>query len=368
MIIALWMGITILGACDDDERLTPSETIIPGLDFPQGNGPHDERIITWFEKTGVYILYRFTPAEVYFTGNSTWAEIYQDTLIVSNTYSLGENLYVKDSMVYLTNMGIVQNSWKLGITYTDGLWEEVSLDEEAGKVYIRAQELNTHGNFSVLEAETEHVGEQLEWIEETFLNLYPVELLCETLPLKIILGRELQTASSAPGVIMPNEAIFSFNNLIFNRGDASITSLTTDEKDDIRLEVNAWFVLECLVPLVDLTDFYAQTDYYWAGGVASRPSQSQCYGLGLLVWPNMTGSEAYLQQEDLEAYVRVILANSYDKLTTKPNSPSFSTSDHTGILHPDKDVNNKIRTKYDMVINAFKTIGVDLQSIGNMNN
>lgn len=38
----------------------------------------------------------------------------------------------------------------------------------------------------------------------------------------------------------------------------------------------------------------------------------------------------------------------------------------TGVLHPKKDRKGLIKKKYDILINEFKRLGVNLQAIGNL--
>lgn len=363
----IWMsiiGLVGLFGCDDKETIVPSDTLVPEIVLPQGNHDYDTKIVDFYENTGVYILYKFNPKDVYFAGNLSWAEIYHDTSVVTTTLKLGENLYVKDGVVYQTALGSVLDSWKVGTTYMDnGLWERVTVNEETLSVYIETQQTSIKGVISVKEADEAYVGQQLAWVEKIFLNFYPTTVLREGLPLKMILGKELTRylSGSEVGWISQNEVLSSYNSLIFSRGDKSIETLTPEEEVKIKSNLNAWFLSERLTSMVSFDKFYTKANYYWVGGsAASVPKANQCYALGLIKVPTST-ILSICQSDDLKSYLKMITGNSYEKLTAEPVNGNFNNTDYTGILnqHP------MIREKYDILVNIFKELGVDIQAIGN---
>ncbi len=358
------MGLLGLFGCDDKEALVPSGTLVPEIVLPQGTHDYDTKIVDFYTNTGVYILYKFNPKDIYFAGNLEWTEIYHDTLVVTTTLQLGENLYVKDGFVYQTMLGSVTDSWKIGTTYMDnGLWERVTVNEEIQSVYIETQQVSIKGVISVLEADEAYVGQQLAWVEKMFLNFYPVAVLKEALPLKLILGKEVTRypLGSEVGWISQNEILFSYNSLIFSRGNNSLETLTPEQEVKIKSNLNTWFLTERLASMVSFDKFYAKTNYHWVGGsFASIPKADQCYALGLIKVPASTILSS-CQSDDLKSYIKMITGNSYEKLTAEPVNGNFSDTDYTGILHK----HSLIREKYDVLVNEFRQLGIDIQAIGN---
>ncbi len=365
----LW--IVVLGligwiGCSDDETLISSETLVPQIELPQGNHEFDTKIVDFFERTGLYILYKFEPRDVYFAGNLTWSEMYYDTIVIAYTFTLGDNLYVENGVVYQTMLGQVQDSWPLGTSYGDnGLWTRVTLDEEGGTVYIEEQDVEAYGDFKVDEADEEYVGEQLAWIEEMFLNFYPETVLKEVMPMKIILGRNLKEMFGG-AALDRSHYTDAYNSLIFSHGDESIGSLTQHQKDSLKSILHTWFGVEKLASIYPFSDFYEVTDYYWAGS-ASKPSTSEYYSLGLVAEPKTVLLDQ-IQEGDLEAYLKMITSNSYATLIAEPENGDYDKNSYLGILHPKKDVNRLIRKKYDILIRIFNDLGIDLQAIGELYN
>lgn len=361
----LWISIIGLfvwcGCSDDSETLLPSEEdeykpmLATGHDY-------DKKIREFYDSTGVYILYRFTPAEVYGDGGSQWAELFQDTTVRSNVYYfLGEDVYVEDEQVFING-----EIFKLGTTqfgYSSIPWfQEVSLTGD-GRVRVYEYSISLDGSFRVQEAKEEYVSKQLDWVNEMFLHFYPISVLRDTMPLKIILGRNLvyEVYSQAP----PREQSFrySFHNMIFSHGDESMDELTNAEKNVIKKDVNYWFITERLASKISLEEFYEVS----AAVFSSRPSANQLYGLGMIT-QERTYSEA-AKKRDFQAYITAILQYSREQLEAEPVSGNFDYSgNYTGILHPKKDTKGKIRQKYEILLKEFQKLGIDLTNLGELYN
>lgn len=345
--IAGWMGCS-----DDSGTLEPSNEQEYKVELTGGNHDYDTKIKNWNDRTGVYILYKFDPREVYFNGNSTWTNIYMDTIVESvRYYPLGENVYVEGEYVFINGEKFVLGWSEKAVNARK---EHVELMENE-QVRVRTCKILIMGSISVEEAEEEYVGRQLEWVEEMFLNFYPDPLLRETMPMKVILGKELIHAT-ATTLQRAESYYYTFHNLIFSHGDGSVETLSLKEKCEIKTDVNIWFVGDRLKPLASFEEFWGVTSY-----PSTFPANSEIYKLGLL-------SSTMLPSTDVDTYLKVIMGNSYAKLTAEPPSGDYVYDDFTGILHPKKDVNGLIRQKYDILINEFKKIGVDLQAIGNLYN
>ena len=99
--------------------------------------------------------------------------------------------------------------------------------------------MKAYGNFKVDEANEEYVGEQLAWIEEMFLNFYPELVLKKTMPMKIILGRNLKEMFGGTAL---DRSYYTdaYNSLIFSHGDESIENLTQHRKDSLKSILHTW--------------------------------------------------------------------------------------------------------------------------------
>lgn len=202
-----------IGCNDDNKTLTPSGVEEYELVIPQGNHEYDARIVDWFDRTGVYILYKFDPVDVYLKVQASWQEMYLDTIRTVNYYEMKEGDFVKDSVANLAGV-----EYKLGATKNSSTsWQEVSLD---GKTLLVVNyKTQYEGTFSVEKADEAYVDKQLDLLEQLFLNFYPDSLLRSVMPLKIILGQGLKTVSGNQQTLLNKSYLLSFNNFIFSHGD-----------------------------------------------------------------------------------------------------------------------------------------------------
>jgi hypothetical protein len=150
--------------------------------------------------------------------------------------------------------------------------------------------------------------------------------------------------------------------MLFSFGGPRLATMTAAEKNTYKYDAfnNFFTKLTALGKLTPPADFSASTDYSNAWPLGSAKG-----GMGIM--PNQNGS--LTPTTDWNAYVSVILRTPYDMLIAQPTIPESgypSTTDFTGYLHPDIDVNGKIREKYDIMLAYFnETFGIDLQGIGN---
>lgn len=343
---------------DDSENLQPSEQLEYHLTLPQGDHDYDQRIVEWYDSCGFYILYKFNPADVYFNVDNDWAELYTDTYVNKQEFPLGDFARVEGEEVVITpspSMPMFTYRYTIGKTYDDdGLWTNVTVLET--KVVIEEQRSKYYGSFLVEQADEKYVGDQLTLLENLFLNYYPKSLLRSTMPMKVVLGQKLRNSAKE----INSYAIF--NTLIFNHGCEAILSLTEKQKQELKLELNLWYLTQQLRNQLSFDEFYETADYPWIETGVFYPS-ADYYGLGVLSRP--TYNLESQKENDLMDYLKMIMTNSYDKLTAEPASEAYNANDLTGILHPKKDVNGLIREKYDCLINLLKSVGIDLQGIGN---
>ena len=126
ILCALIIGLTGWWSCsDDDETLVPSDPVVTIIELPQGDHDYDTRIVDFYHRTGVYLLYKFSDKEIYYNVNNSWNVIYSDTTLILEMYTLGEYNYVQDGVFYMSN----GDSCPLGESYTCLLYTSDAADE-----------------------------------------------------------------------------------------------------------------------------------------------------------------------------------------------------------------------------------------------
>lgn len=171
-----------------------------------------------------------------------------------------------------------------------------------------------NGFFRVDPPDEVYVGKQLEWIEGMFLNYYQDSLLKKNLPLKLILGKNLNVYSIENQIERLDVASFTaaYNAFIISHGDASIERMTSDDKLKLKEELHKWFLVEKLYSMIYVamkeSEFFSFTDYQQLAGVWQAP-YDQLYSMGCvgykhnnypLVWPN---SLEKIKNNDLKSFI-----------------------------------------------------------------
>lgn len=291
-LIFIVLSLIFLIGCYEEDPLTSSEGVELKYTVPQGDHDYDAKIVDWYEKDGFYILYKFEPKDIYFNV-STWT----------------------------------------------------------GSIYDSLREKPGNGIMSVV-AEEEYVGQQLQLVEEVFLNFYSDTVLRTWLPMKILLCSELTSNQKRIDMSV------GFDNIAVNYGSQEIEGLLADDAKKIKFknDLHTLFIERLIVQkkLVAVKEFEELSVY---GKVVK---QENMYPLGFIV-----GSANSIQtvESDLGNYIRAVFTYSYDELTAEPGDKDYTMK---GILHPKKDVNGLIRKKYDILTGYFKdTLHMDLQVIGN---
>ena len=292
------MMIGVLATACDEEELTPTETPEFGYHVPQGDHDYDDRIVDWNERCNVFILYKFDLKELY---------------------------------------------WQVTA------WNE-SMETEEGSMYPY-----TNGLLGAI-ADENYVGEQLDLVENNFLNFYPDSTLRRCLPLKLLLCAQL-TDRNMSGRETELNVYSGFDYLAFNWGNDQIRLLTEDEKNAFKFDVNNEFLKRCM----DNGKLLVPSDFYEGANYTDAITQDNMYSRGFL-------NRNTKQEDDAEYYVEAIISTPYSELTADPGSPENNADYYTsykGILHENKDVNGAIKAKYEALINAFKeNYGINLQTIG----
>lgn len=296
MKLYFYLFILAIGlfSCDDDNSLIPSETPEFGYSVPQGNHDYDERIVDWNKRCNTFILYKFDLKELY------W-EVYK---WVESKPTPGD--------IY---------------AYTTGLLGAV--------------------------ADETYVGEQLDLVESLFLDFYPDSTLCNLLPLKLLLCGKLDWRTASGSFRPPYNVYSGYDYLAFNWGNEQVLTLTADQKNAFKYDVNNAFLTRLLNSgkIVEDASFYERMNY------TDKVTQQNMYGRGFI----KAGTK---QGNDVKNYIQAIIQTPYEDLIAEPADNDYT---YNGILHAKKDVNGYIRKKYDILVNKFKeNYGIDLQAIGNV--
>lgn len=197
-------------------------------------------------------------------------------------------------------------------------------------------------------ADTNYINEQLDLIEEKFLNFYPSGILKEGMPLKLMLLGQLDDYSSHSH---KHNIYVNFDGFAVAWGDKSIDDMTAAQRNLFKAEVNQAFMktlmnkglLKIPAAFSKVSDY--DDEYY---------EPEEMYDLGFLA---LYQSNA---KEDFNKYVEVIISNPKSFL----ESPSEDEDTDEGILTDSKDTSGLIREKYEAVIDYFNSLGIDLQKIG----
>ena len=285
--VSVWMM-----SCDKEDALSPTKTPEIGYVVPQGDHDYDQKIVDWSERYNSFILYKFNMKEVYWTVNQ-WIES-------------------------------VENPEGSLYPYTAG---------------IRAAN-----------ADENYVGQQLELLEKSFLNLYPDTTLMRCLPIKLLLCSQLCWRT------VNNKETFyntynSYDCMAFNWGNADVLTMTAAQKTTFKIDVNLAFLKRLLAN----KKIFANADFY--AGVAYSPTvtNQNMYSRGFVY----RGTKL---ENDAEYYIQAIISTTYEDLTAEVPANDYTFK---GILNSTKDVNGLIRYRYDILVNHLKTAyGIDLQAIG----
>ncbi len=363
LLVWLWAG------CDDSEHLTPTEGMEPGYTLPQGDHDYDKKIVDWFDRCGFYILYKFTPRDVYFNMGRGSLEMKVDTVDEVSRYSSGE-IFEYDGTVFVLNTG---EEYKLGEHEGSGGPYNAYFEGDEFVVEKRVVKGSATANgFRVEQADEAYVGKQLAWLEEIFLNHYSDDFLREYMPLKLILGKNLITYVNDQ--TPPEESGFTAvsNVFVVSHGDEMMDEMDDNDKRESKSKMNHWFLSEKLFDkiykLAEAEGFFSFTDYnylatIWLTDEYYYPNGLVCYGKYVLGW-GMNATQ--MKQEDLRRYLGMAVDYSFNMLNDKASDEWWNQYDCTGIFDKLKDTEGLIRKKYDILVKALNGVGIDLRGIGDM--
>ena len=258
-------------ACSDSETLTPmeDEEVWDLVKLKEGNQPYDRWIKSFYDSTGVIILYDWTPAQAYWQGGDEWAGFnVKDTIIETKTYIIGtDNAEAHDDngdgvadYVYVNRMryeiGHVviphkrddYDDW-YGEAY---VWERTTSTtgmEDGDVITVKEKKVNSElikkSGFSVYPVDTNYISKQLELLQECFLRYYSVEFLKKYMPRKVLLGQDFfyyDYVSNDEVTFTEVPFYLTYQTLIFNWGDEKLDNLEGGEKKFMTYWLNQWLV------------------------------------------------------------------------------------------------------------------------------
>jgi hypothetical protein len=305
----LYMMLTVaLFSCTKKEAaLTPSKEN-QGYTVPQGSNDYDATIVNFYNKFGTYLLYDFTDKDTYWTPNG-W----------------------KNATLSAT---------------TPGLWSN---------------------GYEVTKADPLFVKKQLTLLDSTWFRFYSDKFLDEFLPVKIMLCSKVDSVypifnfTTTPITynkgVKPVAAWYNYDNICVNNASLSIDTMKAADKKTYLAKVNLIFIQSMIGrKLVKANTSFAGIANY----TTTLNTTALRYAQGIIVHVSATADL------DWGAYMQAMVSTSEANLNV--NTPNTDAT-FKGILHATKDVNGKIRSRYNIVRNYYIThYNVDLQAIGNLAN
>jgi hypothetical protein len=340
-------------SCNSEDKLEPKLDYYE-LQLANGNHDYDSVIKKWNERTGIYILYKFNPSDVYFNVSDEWAEYHADTLVNNSWYKFNDEVYLntKSDSVH------VNGTWHpLNVKIYDEYGEFWGLyTVQENMVRYQQQEMVTRGSIKVDLPDENYVGRQLTYVENKFLKFYPDSILRKYAPLKIILGANLIQSYMRHGYKVTRKVDYlqSFNNLMFSHGDKTVDKMSKISVTDL----NKTFILKNFDSRLNKDEFFSYSRY-----TVDYPDDVLILK-GLLDHNSTVADASVNKAADWSNYFNMILNYSFSTLTADPDVDAGYWN-LKGILNPKRDIRGLVMTKYRAMIAAYKKVGIDLQAIGN---
>lgn len=197
-IYYLLLGAVCLNACNEEEEIIPTEGSEVFYELPQGDHDYDAKIVDYYEKYGIYILYEFAPKDLYWN-NMGWSEF--------------EQKHSNDGSNYVPSY---------------------------------------YGDLLGAPADPAYAGKLLEMCEQCCFGLYPEEYL-KHLPLRFLLCSELSKVVTVgidwvDGIAvskrdtLPRNTYASFNRFAVNWGSEAIDTMSYSSKLYFSKDINGEFI------------------------------------------------------------------------------------------------------------------------------
>ncbi|MCX2452196.1 hypothetical protein OQX61_13060 [Pedobacter sp. PLR] len=308
-IALLFIGFTFLMACKKEkEVIIPTETPEKTWVLPQGDHPFDQRIQSYYDRFGTFLLYKFTEQDVYWnigTNIQNYRTVPADETYIPEQLDLLDNTFFsnyQDSTLrkYLPIKMFLCSSVRLGTTNPEVNAFLIGSNEAAT---ITGTTMGGYQSFAV------------NWGRKAVLRIKtPIDSV----------------------TIFKNDVNFSFLKMgnITGKMGKSVDFLTSSDYTTILPATPA--VPTAGTPVVER---------YKRGFI----------GVGTTIpTPN----------SDWYAYLRAITSTPYEDLTN--NTTPITDATYKGMLNGLKDPNGLIKKKYNLMINFYKRqYNIDLQAIGN---
>ena len=434
-ILWLLFGLLVYTGCADEDALRPLGVEEPFLTLPQGENEWDERIMGLYNEYGVSIFYKFSEQDVYWGWTSgAWSKTSLEKKSETVYYSYErEGDATTDNKVYFTlneakdsvivwqgnsntdeTQGPVgpkeEGRYKIGVTAVlpSGYDPEIEVDSLKTTITVDydlennpfemtfVQEYYDYlaNSFSVECADSNYVMKQLDLLESMLLNNYSQAMLKLGMPPRILLGKQLEVATTSGPA--PQSYFQSNNNFILSHGDFTIDTLSGNDLKKKKNGFNVWFLADGMADelyedVLASTDFFSHTDYNGLTGNYANAyrGQSACvtqfglclYGFSLEDGSNigMPTSRVTIEQKqrlDLRSFIAMAISfpRSYLEEDVKyvntgvglfnvpynMNDPKGRLSQNTG-----QDKSGKIKAKYDIIVDYLTSIGVNVEELAN---
>jgi len=298
--------LLFLAACKKEAALVASTTKL-GYSVPQGNHSYDKTISDFYNKYNVYLLYKFTDKDTYWTPTG---------------------------------------------------WKNATVDATGtGNAGYLATSADT--------SSSDYITRQLVVLNRLWFGFYSDKFLKQFLPVKVMLCSSVDSVYSSysftptyhttRGDIVVG-AWYNYDNMCVNYGNAAVMNMTLTDSIKFAKKVNLVFAQSMVSRnLTAPTPDFAATSSY----ATPYTSQATAYANGIL----STYYNSPTANSDWSLYLQAMVSCTEATLN---KSQSASTISLVGILNPTKDTNGKIRQRYNIVRNYFiNNYGVDLQVVGN---
>lgn len=287
-------------SCKREDTLTPTgpENVYGDATLPQGNHEYDARILELFQKYNTLFLYKYVPHDLYYNVTRWIGGVYDP--VNDTTYQVNGNM-------------------------------------------------DRNGYFDV-PANEQYIGQQLDLLNEVWLQFYPDAYLKQCLPKKVFLLDSLYWSRSKKGRPTVNYCpVYEGGDFVaVTWGGERITRITPEEKRLFADTVNTIFLSVAVKRGgADTPPAFSVVSNY------QSPDIIQNYRALGIIEPNVRDAQA-----DWFSFLKTIVTTPYSRLIAS-NGPG-------NVLHPSVDVNGLIRKKYDIAIAFFnEKHHFDLQEIGN---
>lgn len=198
-------------------------------------------------------------------------------------------------------------------------------------------------------ADEMYVKAQLQLLEDKLFSYLP-DTLMHLLPQRILLCSAIDMVpvglgyNPKPEERTPLNVYSGFYHIAVSWGNAGISTMTAEERNQFKIDLCTAYLGAVVGSLEQPQEFFLVSGY------SDNISASEIYAHGLLDHNHRTS-----MSDDWFDYLKLAVANSIEELEAEG-----------GVLNASIDVNGKIREKYTIMVDFFKSkYQFDIQAIGN---